>query len=271
MADYQFQSVTDAPIRANSVLPADREQIVLTTEDGLELIGELALPAGRKPKATLVTYHPLPTHGGFMDSHVYRKASFRLPELADIAVLRFNTRGTCSTMGCSMGAFGDGITERFDFEAALQFANERNLPNIYILGWSFGTELILRFGATEQNRNLYKGGILLSPPLRRATDENLEYWATHGSDLLALVPELDDFLTPEPARERFSIAPQIKVEAVEGARHLWVGEKYVQIVHNRIASYVLGEDITLPTTYTGEMADAGNVVMHEHNNGVTTS
>ncbi|MGN6088451.1 MAG: hypothetical protein ACTHNT_04060 [Actinomycetales bacterium] len=92
-----------APIRANSVLPARREDIELHTADGLTLVGELALPLEGPPRATLITLHPLPTHGGFMDSHVIRKASYRLPALAGIAVLRFNTRGTSSARGISEG------------------------------------------------------------------------------------------------------------------------------------------------------------------------
>ncbi|MCB2411283.1 alpha/beta hydrolase, partial [Demequina sp. TTPB684] len=90
-------------IRAMTVLPAHRENIEIVTEDGLTLVGELALPASGNIAATLVTLHPLPTHGGFMDSHVLRKASWRLPYLADVAVLRFNTRGTSSPRGTSGG------------------------------------------------------------------------------------------------------------------------------------------------------------------------
>ena len=70
-----------------TVLPAVREDIELHTEDGLTLVGELALPEDGLVNATLVTLHPLPTHGGFMDSHVFRKAAWRLPYLANIAVL----------------------------------------------------------------------------------------------------------------------------------------------------------------------------------------
>ena len=66
-------------IRANSVLPARREAITLTTADGLSLVGELALPEQGEPVATIVCLHPLPTHGGMMDSHIFRKAAFRLP------------------------------------------------------------------------------------------------------------------------------------------------------------------------------------------------
>ncbi len=59
-----------------------------------------------------MTLHPLPTAGGFMDSHILRKAAARLPALADLAVLRFNTRGTTSPRGTSEGSFGEGVAER---------------------------------------------------------------------------------------------------------------------------------------------------------------
>src|SRR4051794_26385154 len=100
-----------AVIRANSVLPARREDIAMETADGLSLVGELALPEDRDPVATLVCVHPLPTHGGMMDSHVFRKAAFRLPALAGLAVLRFNTRGTSSLRGTSEGEFDNAQGE----------------------------------------------------------------------------------------------------------------------------------------------------------------
>ena len=93
--------MSSTPIRANSVLPAKRRDIELHTADGLTLVGELALPLHGGPVATLVCLHPLPTHGGMMDSHVFRKAAWRLPALAGVAVLRFNTRGTSSPHGTS--------------------------------------------------------------------------------------------------------------------------------------------------------------------------
>src|SRR4051794_37581652 len=111
-----------AEIRSNSVLPARREDIELHTADGLTLVGELALPAERAPVATLVCLHPLPTHGGMMDSHVFRKAAWRLPALADLAVLRFNTRGTSSVRGTSEGDFDGGEAERYDVAAAVEYA-----------------------------------------------------------------------------------------------------------------------------------------------------
>src|SRR6188768_4160071 len=101
-------------IRGPVLLPARREDVELETSDGLTLVGELAMPMDGDPVATLVTLHPLPTAGGFMDSHILRKAAARLPALADLAVLRFNTRGTTSPRGTSDGSFGQGIDERAD-------------------------------------------------------------------------------------------------------------------------------------------------------------
>jgi uncharacterized protein len=233
--------VTLQQIRASSILPARRTDITFTTADGLKLVGELALPARRDPVATLICLHPLPTHGGMMDSHVLRKASYRLPALADLAVLRFNTRGTESERGRSEGEFGGGVTERLDVEAATAFAARSGLPRLHLVGWSFGTELTLKWGLLPQ----VEGGILLSPPLHRTTDEDLDRWAASGKTLTALVPELDDYLRPEEARKRFARVPQCDVIGVDGAKHLWVGENYVRIVLVAIAA------ITNPAALTG--------------------
>ncbi len=239
-------------IRAASVLPARREPVTLHTADGLSLVGELALPPEKDPAATLICLHPLPTQGGMMDSHVLRKASFRLPALADIAVLRFNTRGTTSERGTSEGGFGDGETERYDVAAAISFTVGAGLPGRWLLGWSFGTELALKWGldvAAEDPQSI-EGAILLSPPLKRAGDADLDRWAESGKPLIALVPERDDYLRPEEAQRRFARVPSAVVIGVEGARHLWVGEPYVRIVLNEIVRRVNpAAPVPLPTEW----------------------
>ncbi|HEY0540409.1 MAG TPA: alpha/beta hydrolase [Actinoallomurus sp.] len=232
-----------AEIRASTVLPARRTDIELQTADGLTLVGELALPEDRPPVATLVCLHPLPTAEGMMDSHVLRKASYRLPALAGLAVLRFNTRGTSSDRGTSQGEFGGGDSERYDVAAALEYAEYHDLPRTWLLGWSFGTELALKWGRDP----LVEGAVLLSPPLHRATDDDLDAWAEFGRPLVALVPERDDYLRPPEARERFKRVPQAEVIDVEGAKHLWVGEPYVRIVLNEIVKRVAPEAYPLPT------------------------
>jgi alpha/beta superfamily hydrolase len=232
-------------ITASTILPAQREPITLLTADGLTLVGELALPEARPPAATLICLHPLPTHGGMMDSHVFRKASFRLPALADLAVLRFNTRGTSSDRGTSDGKFGEGEAERHDVAAAIGIAADRDLPQLWLVGWSFGTELALRFGVDPD----VVGAILLSPPLRRAGDADLDSWARSGKPLVALVPEHDDYLQPGDARTRFARVPQAEVIGVPGAKHLWVGERYVRIVLDEIVRRVNPAAWPLPTKW----------------------
>ena len=232
-------------IRASSVLPARREPVTLHTDDGLDLVGELALPAGRDPVATLVCLHPLPTQGGMMDSHILRKASNRLPALADLAVLRFNTRGTASDHGRSQGEFSDGEAERYDVAAAVSWAIAAGLPRIWLVGWSFGTELALKWGADMT----VEGAILLSPALHRAGDADLDAWAASGKPLLVLVPELDDYLRPDEARQRFARVPQAELIAVDRAKHLWVGEPYVRIVLNEIVRRVNPAAAPLPTEW----------------------
>jgi alpha/beta superfamily hydrolase len=238
-------------IRANSVLPARRTAVTLHTADGLDLVGELALPEDREPVATIVCVHPLPTHGGMMDSHVFRKAGFRLPALAGLAVLRFNTRGTSSMQGTSEGSFDEGVGERYDLASALEYAEFHDLPDIWLLGWSFGTELVLRYGLDPS----VHGAVLLSPPLRAATDDDLAAWASSGKPLTALVPEHDDYLRPAEARRRFAVVPQAEVVGVEGAKHLWVGdaETVLDMIVARVAPQA---PVPLPRSWDGPIETA---------------
>ncbi len=238
------ERVADTQIGAMTVLAAQREHIEIVTEDGLTLVGELALPASGHIAATLVTLHPLPTHGGSMDSHVLRKAAWRLPALADIAVLRFNTRGTSSPRGTSQGAFDEGIGEGADVRAAVQFAVDRGLPHRWLLGWSFGTELTLMHGAQLD----VEGAVLLSPPLTRVTTADLEGWARSGKPVTVVVPEHDYFLPPEQAIPAFAPLLGARMITVDGAKHLWVGEKYVRIVLDDIVEAVTPGMGPLPTT-----------------------
>jgi uncharacterized protein len=238
-------------IRANSVLPARREAITLHTADGLALVGELALPEDRDPVATLVCLHPLPTHGGMMDSHVLRKAAFRLPALAGVAVLRFNTRGTWSAQGTSEGTFDEARSERYDVASAIEYAEFHELPHLWILGWSFGTDLALMYAGDPA----VEGLVLLSPPLRFSRDEHLDAWAASGKPLVALVPEHDDYLQPPEATRRFAAVPHAEVVAVPGAKHLWVGdaEKVLDLVVERVAPSV---PVPLPREWDGPMETA---------------
>lgn len=245
-----MSTATGDEIRAGSVLPARREPVTLTTDDGLALVGELATPVHGNPVGTLVCVHPLPTHGGMMDSHVLRKAAWRLPALAGVAVLRFNTRGTTSAAGTSGGTFDEARGEGRDLAAAIDFVRERGLPDPWILGWSFGTDVVLKHG----DRDPVVGALLLSPPVRFTSSAELASWSGSSRALVALVPELDDYLRPDEARTRFAEVPHAEVIAVEGAKHLWVGETYVRIVLDEITRRINPEEAPLPTTWSAHDA-----------------
>jgi alpha/beta superfamily hydrolase len=234
-------------IRANTVLPARREPVTLHTNDDLRLVGELALPEAAAPRATLVMLHPLPTQGGMMDSHLLRKAANRLPALADLAVLRFNTRGTASDHGRSDGEFGDGEQEQWDVAAALDLVEARDLPEPWLVGWSFGTDLALRYGCDPS----VAGAVLISPPLRFSTPADLARWAESGKPLVAIVPEFDDYLRPAEAAERFAVVPQASVVAVDAAKHLFVG--YAERVLDEIVAAVVPDRAPLPRTWDGPL------------------
>jgi alpha/beta superfamily hydrolase len=237
-------------IAANSVLPAHREPLTLVTSDGLRLVGELAMPLDRPPVATMVCLHPLPTHGGMMDSHLFRKAAWRLPALADLAVLRFNTRGTSSAAGTSEGAFDACAGEGLDLRAAVDLARDRGLPGIWLVGWSFGTDVVLRHGLLPD----VQGALLLSPPLRYSSVADRQAWSADGRPLVVMVPEFDDFLPPDEAAPAFGSVPQVQFLPVPGAKHLWVGEKYTTIVLNQIVSTLTGRPTQLPSEWDGPMS-----------------
>ncbi len=229
-------------VRGGVELPGIRENIELHTSDGLTLVGELALPESAQPVATLVTLHPLPTAGGFMDSHILRKAAARLPAMADLAVLRFNFRGVSSPRGTSGGTFGEGVDERLDLAAAIDFVRERTLPHPWILGWSFGTEVTLKYGLEHP----IDGAILLSPPLHRTSADEVAAWAGSGKRLVAIIPELDDYLRPAEAAARFSSVPELELVAVEGGKHLWVGEEQTYRVLSEVVARVNPAAVPLP-------------------------
>jgi uncharacterized protein len=71
--------------------------------------------------------------------------------------------------------------------------------------------------------------------------------------MTALVPKYDDYLQPAEARERFARVPQCEVIGVDGAKHLWVGEKYVRIVLDTVVGRLVPGAAALPDDFDGPM------------------
>jgi alpha/beta superfamily hydrolase len=233
-------------IRPSTVLPAERTPISFLTSDGLRLIGEVASPTSGDRSVGLLCLHPLPTHGGMMDSHIYKKAANRLPAMAGITVVRFNTRGTSSEQGTSDGQFGFGVSEKEDVIAAINYCfQELGIHKLWVVGWSFGTDLALKYARDPRVQGL----ILLSPPLRFSDEADLHFWAQDKRPIVALVPEFDDYLQPEQARVRFSVIPQIEIIEVKDGKHLWVGEPFVYRVLSEIVRIINPSKLPLPTEH----------------------
>lgn len=130
----------------------------------------------------------------------------------------------------------------------MDFARERALPRPWLLGWSFGTELALKYGREHD----IEGIILLSPPLHRATPEEVAAWATIDRSVVVLVPELDDYLRPAEARERFAAIPHAQLIAVDGGKHLWVGETQTRRVLTEIVAAVNPAALPLTTHWPAD-------------------
>jgi alpha/beta superfamily hydrolase len=231
------------PIRPSTVLPAIRTPFQLTTEDGQTLIGEVSAPVDN-PTTALLCLHPNPTGGGMMDSHIYKKAANRLPAMAGVTIIRFNTRGTTSEAGTSTGSYDGGRAEKYDVQAAINYCFDvLKVKELWVVGWSFGTEIALCHARDPR----IKGLILLSPPLMKVEESDLQFWAQDGRPITALVPEHDDYLKPEEARTRFAAIPHLELIAVDGAKHLWVGEPYVHRVLSEITRIIAPHRLPLPT------------------------
>ncbi len=229
-------------IRPSTILPANRSVISIKTSDGLNLIGEVATPLG-EITGSLLMLHPNPSGGGMMDSHIYKKAANRLPAMAGVQVIRFNTRGTISEAGKSDGKYDHGKSEKLDVLAALDYCFEQlKIKDLYVIGWSFGTELALQYARDERIKEL----ILLSPPMLSTTDEDLDFWIKDCRVITALIPELDDYLKPDAARLKFSRVKNLKQIDVAGAKHLWVGEPMVHLVLSEIVKVIAPSRLPLP-------------------------
>jgi hypothetical protein len=74
-------------------------------------------------------------------------------------------------------------------------------------------------------------------------------WADSDVKVVALIPELDDFLRPAEAAQRFAAAPNIELVNVEGGKHLWVGETQTYRVLSEIVQRLNPAALPLPDVW----------------------
>lgn len=102
-------------------------------------------PAGPARGAAVVC-HPHPIHGGTMHTKAVYRAAQAFND-AGLVALRFNFRG----VGASTGSYDEGIGERNDLEAALDWleAEYPELP-LFAGGFSFGSVVGLSVGVDDE-------------------------------------------------------------------------------------------------------------------------
>ncbi len=127
----------------------------------IALEGILEIPAAADgPCPAAVVCHPHPLYGGNMHNNVTEALGKGLVDRGFVS-LRFNFRGT----GGSRGSHGEGISERDDVAAAVDFLQgqeEVDSERMIIAGYSFGCWVALA-AAAEDSR--LKRLIGISPPV----------------------------------------------------------------------------------------------------------
>ena len=190
----------------------DTEPVAFTTEDGLELSGELSSVAD--PRALAVICHPHPLYGGNMYNNVVSELFHSLSG-AGVRCLRFDFRG----VGRSEGDHGGGETERRDVEAAIGAVAaghpESAETPVLLAGYSFGADVSL----TVDHPGL-AAWLVVAPPLRLFPAERFSAGADARPKLLVSGTE-DDFRPASSAAEFTAEWAATTVVPVEGTDHFF--------------------------------------------------
>jgi len=194
----------------------------------ITLEGEWHSPAGEGPFPAVVVCHPYPPLGGSMDNSVVVaicEALFR----QSIAAFRFNFRG----VGGSEGSFGEGIGERDDTRAALDFVlSSQNVDTgrIGLAGYSFGAMMALGVALSDERVKMLA---LSCVPLG---DDGWEKLEGYSKPKLYLIGDNDQMLPIEQFRRHtVGVAHPEQYQVIEGADHSMFG--YENELARRVAEF----------------------------------
>jgi alpha/beta superfamily hydrolase len=174
------------------------------------------MPDGEGPSPAVVVCHPFPPHGGSMQSSVVA-AIWQALSRNSIAALRFNFRG----VGNSEGSFGEGVAEREDVKAALDFVFGEpriDVERIGLAGYSFGAMMSLPVALQDDCVGMLA---LVSAPL---TDTNWEKFNDYKKPCLFVVGEEDQMVSLELFRRQMEKSPDpTRYHIIRGADHFLAG------------------------------------------------
>jgi hypothetical protein len=167
------------------------------------------------PLHVALVCHPHPLYGGTLHNKVVFRAAKAAISLG-LPTLRFNFRGA----GKSAGTFAEGVGEREDVRAALDYlaAHFPGLP-VHLMGFSFGSWVGLAVGAGDARVSTLVG---LGVPVNMS-----DFGFLHGvrKPKLILQGTRDEFGSVAGVSQLFdSLAEPKQIQWVEGADHFFTGK-----------------------------------------------
>ncbi len=194
------------------------EPLKLTAADGVVLDARWRPVEGDAGVAVLC--HPHPDYGGSMQVPVVTAWADSLAGRG-IASLRFDFRRR-----------GTDEERRADVAAAVAGALDRTGgARVALVGWSYGADQALAAALGSDGR--VAGVVAVAPTLRFLPAELLEA-AGEGVPVVALVPEHDQFGSPERVAE---LLPRARAVPLAGADHFLAG-------HERVVADAVAEAVS---------------------------
>lgn len=190
------------------------EEKVFLPSIAIQLEGLLSVHEALSAKGGMILCHPHPQYGGDMHSSVITTA-VEAASQEGFSTLRFNFRG----VGASGGSYNDGIGEKEDVKAAIDYLYSRqkdsNLPLI-LLGYSFGAWAGLPVGVQDSR---IKGMVAIAPPL-----ELYDFGFLNGcKKRKLLIAGSRDSFCPVPLLEKWCghLEEPKSLAIIEGADHFF--------------------------------------------------
>jgi alpha/beta superfamily hydrolase len=189
-----------------------KEEKVLIPCDGLTLEGLLSVQEAFPVRGGAVLCHPHPQHSGEMGNPVNVAAAEASAEEC-FQTLRFNFRG----VGESEGTHADGVGEKDDVRAAIEFLRARvDGLTLILVGYSFGAGVGLPV-AIEDAR--VKGMVAIAPPLEMY---DFDFLKGSKKDKLVIVGNRDLYCPIERLKELYQHLEDPKsLVMIQGADHFF--------------------------------------------------
>jgi len=189
-----------------------KEEKVFIPCNGLRLEGLLSVQEALPVRGGVVLCHPHPLYGGEMDNPVIAAAAEAAFQ-EGFQTLRFNFRG----VGESEGSHADGIGEKEDVRAAIEFLSARvDGLTLILVGYSFGARVGLPV-AIEDAR--VKGMVAIAPPLEMY---DFDFLKGSKKEKLVIVGNRDLYCPIERLREFYQHLEDPKsLVMIQGADHFF--------------------------------------------------